>query len=136
MPASKDKKSAESNAKKPVSLRDKAKKSAEAKPKTRRVKQTVKQISRPVATVRNIGQKEYYLPLPDNKVGRFFNKKRHFIPRFFREAWQELKLVQWPNRKETTKLTTAVFIFAIAFGAIIAVVDFGLDKLFKELLLK
>jgi len=56
--------------------------------------------------------------------------------RYFRESWKELRNVTWPNRRETLKLTLAVFVFAIGFGLIISVVDFGLDKLFKELLLK
>ena len=65
--------------------------------------------------------------MPDNKVGRFLNKRRSFIPRYFKESWQELRKVTWPNRKETTKLTLAVFTFAIVFGLLVAIVEFGLD---------
>ncbi len=56
--------------------------------------------------------------------------------KFIRNAWRELKGVKWPNRKETTQLTIAVFIFATIFGVIIAVTDYGLDKIFKKVLLK
>src|SRR3989344_4326715 len=67
-------------------------------------------------------------------VGRFLLKiLRWLTPRYFVNSWRELKKVTWPNRKETWRLTAAVFIFAIVFGALIAVVDYGLDKIFKEL---
>lgn len=80
-------------------------------------------------------KREIYLPMPDNKVGRFLNKRRHFMPRYFSDAWGELKQVTWPTRKETWKLTLAVFMFAIIFGLLVALVDFGLDKLFKKVIL-
>lgn len=55
---------------------------------------------------------------------------------YVRSSWQELKDVTWPTRREGRRLTTAVIIFSVIFGALIAVVDFGLDKLFKQLLIK
>jgi len=55
---------------------------------------------------------------------------------YIRSSWQELKQVTWPTKREGRRLTTAVIIFSIIFGALIAVVDYGLDKLFKQLLLK
>ena len=84
----------------------------------------------------NFLSREYYLPLPDTRIGRFLNKKRHIFPLYFRESARELKQVSWPSRKETWKLTLAVFIFAIIFGLLAAVVDFGLDKLFRKVILK
>lgn len=81
-------------------------------------------------------KREYYLPLPDTKVGRFLNKRRYLLPAFIRDAGNELKQVTWPSRKETLKLTLAVFLFAIVFGLLIAVVDYGLDKLFRKVILK
>lgn len=61
---------------------------------------------------------------------------RFLVPRYFRNSWKELKFVTWPNWKQSRQLTFAVLIFAIVFGATIALVDFGLDKLFKSILLK
>lgn len=58
------------------------------------------------------------------------------VPRYFINSWRELRLVQWPNRRETRRLTLAVFIFAIVFGAMVAGVDKGLDELFKKVILK
>lgn len=80
--------------------------------------------------------KEYYMPMPDNRVGRFMNKRRSFIPKYFRDSWAELKLVTWPGRLETWRLTFAVFIFAILFGIFIGVIDKGLDTLFKDIILE
>lgn len=58
------------------------------------------------------------------------------VPRYIRSSFKELKQVTWPNRKESRALTRAVLIFAIVFGASIALVDFGLDKLFKLIFVK
>jgi preprotein translocase SecE subunit len=59
-----------------------------------------------------------------------------FFVGYFRGSWRELRLVTWPGRRESLRLTSAVLVFAVIFGAIVAGVDFGLDKLFKELILK
>lgn len=55
---------------------------------------------------------------------------------YIRSSWHELRYVTWPTRREGRRLTTAVIIFSVVFGALIAIVDYGLDKLFKQLLLK
>lgn len=55
---------------------------------------------------------------------------------YIRGSVEELRQVTWPTRREGRRLTTAVIIFSIIFGAMIAIVDFGLDKLFKQILLK
>ena len=120
----------------PVTVRQKAQAATDAPKKTRRVRKTVTSAGNIIRSGRNFGRREYYLPIPDTKVGRFLNKRRYFVPKFIREAWAELKLVTWPNRKETTKLTIAVFTFAIVFGILVAVTDYGLDQLFKRTVLK
>lgn len=123
--------------KKAETVRDKASKKTGVAPKPRRLHKAVTTAKRPLGAVKRIGKKEFHpVKLPDNKVGRFLTNNRRVTPSFFREAWAELRQVKWPNRKETAKLTIAVFIFAITFGVLIAVVDFGLDKLFHQLLLK
>lgn len=58
------------------------------------------------------------------------------VPGFLRNAWAEIRQVTWPGRKETARLTVAVLIFSVVFGAFIAALDFGLDKLFKEVILR
>lgn len=71
---------------------------------------------------------------PIRFVGRMLNKI--LLIDYFMLSWKELKLVTWPGRKETAQLTIAVFIFAIGFGVLIAIVDFGFSKLFQEVILK
>lgn len=58
------------------------------------------------------------------------------VPPYFRNSWKELRQVTWTKRRESFRLTAAVIVFAITFGAVVAVLDFGLDKVFKEVLLK
>jgi preprotein translocase subunit SecE len=58
------------------------------------------------------------------------------VPRYFRNSWRELRMVVWPSRRETRRLTSAVLIFAVIFGIMIAIVDYGLDKVFKKVILK
>ncbi len=71
---------------------------------------------------------------PVIKVLRLIGKV--VIPSYFRNSWKELKLVTWPSWQESRRLTFAVLIFAVIFGATIAVVDYGLDKVFRNVLLK
>jgi preprotein translocase SecE subunit len=54
----------------------------------------------------------------------------------FRASWRELRLVAWPNWRQSRQLTLAVLIFAVVFGAAIAGLDYGLQKVFKSILLK
>ena len=96
-----------------------------AKTKKRRLKAPVKKVSGPLGKAKNKVSKGV-----PSKIGR------KLVPKYFRNSWVELKQVTWPNRKQTIKLTFAVIAFATVFGIIIAVVDFFLDKLFRELLLK
>ncbi len=125
------------NKKKSTTMREKVEDSQIEKPsKSRKIKQTAGKVKKPFTSAKSIAKKEYYIPMPDNKAGKFLNKKRSFIPKYFKESWRELKMVQWPNRKETTKSTIAVIVFAVVFGLLITVVDFGLDKIFRELLLR
>jgi preprotein translocase SecE subunit len=121
--------------KKVQTLRQKAEEADKPK-KVRKLRETAASATKPVHKVAALGKKEYYLPLPKNKVGNFLNKRRSFIPKYFRESWQELRQVSWPNRKQTLQLTLAVFMFALVFAVLITTVDYGLDKLFKEVLLK
>lgn len=104
--------------------------------KPRRIKLAGKKLRRPFAAAAKIGKKEYYLPLPKNKIGNFLNKKRNLIPGFFKASYAELKLVSWPNAKTTINLSVAVFLFAFFFGLVVALADYGLDKLFKQLIIK
>ena len=87
-----------------------------------------------------------YIAKPFKIAGRPFAKLGRFrvfriigfilLPPYFRQSWKELKQVTWPTRRESWQLTSAVVIFSIIFGVVIALVDLGLDKVFKQVLLK
>lgn len=77
------------------------------------------------------------------KLGRVLGKfkvmrviGRILLPRYFRNSWKELRQVTWPGFKQSRQLTGAVILFAVIFGVVVALLDFGLDKVFKEVLLK
>jgi preprotein translocase SecE subunit len=61
---------------------------------------------------------------------------RILLPKYVRNSWKELRLVTWPNWNQSRQLTFAVLIFAVIFGASIALVDYGLDKAFRHILIK
>jgi preprotein translocase SecE subunit len=54
---------------------------------------------------------------------------------YFKGAWQELRMVRWPNRRATWGLTLAVILFSVFFAAIILGLDTLFQYLFKEILL-
>lgn len=58
------------------------------------------------------------------------------VPPYLRNSWKELRQVTWPKFRISVRLTFAVIAFAVVFGALVAVIDLGLDKVFKEVLLK
>ncbi len=53
---------------------------------------------------------------------------------FFEEAWQELKKVHWPSRKETYAATLVVIILVILVSVYLALVDLGLTKAIEALI--
>lgn len=57
-------------------------------------------------------------------------------PPYIRSSLVELKQVSWPTRLISRQLTSAVLIFAVVFGIVVAIVDYGLDKIFRNILLK
>jgi preprotein translocase SecE subunit len=84
-------------------------------------------------------------PWFDRQPFRFIGKILCFVgkilgrivwPRFVRESFGQLRQVEWPSFGETTRLTFAVLVFAIIFGVLITGVDYGLDKLFRAIILK
>lgn len=56
--------------------------------------------------------------------------------RYFKNSWNELRQVRWPNRSATWSLTLAVILFTAFFAVIILVLDAGFQYLFKEVILK
>lgn len=71
---------------------------------------------------------------PVRFVGRTLSKVLFLS--YFRESWKELRKVTWPNRKQTLQLSLAVFAFAFVFSVVVAITDYGLDKIFRKVLLQ
>jgi len=53
---------------------------------------------------------------------------------FFKEAWQELKKVYWPSRKETYAATLVVIVLVVLISIFLAVVDLGLTKAIQAII--
>lgn len=114
--------------------RAEAAQSKSGEPKTRHIRPVLSKTASPFKKVK----------LPENKATQVLRRifapiakvLKWLVPRYFVNAWREVRLVAWPSRKETWRLTSAVFIFAIVFGALVAAVDKGLDEVFKKLVLK
>lgn len=104
--------------------------------KPKRLSAVTKRLPRPTRRLK--------LHLPDNQVtaalrriGRVLRKIFGWLaPKYFANSWREVRKVTWPNRRETWRLTLAVLIFSVVFGALVSGVDKGLDELFKHFVLK
>lgn len=111
--------------KNPETFRERALKASEGKP-AKATKTAAKSRTKPA--------RRAHLPKPVAKVFSAIGKV--IVPVYLRNSWRELKLVTWPSWKQSRQLTFAVLVFAIVFGALVAVVDYGLDKVFRNILLK
>ena len=64
-------------------------------------------------------------------MGDWIGKLQDAIARlseFFQEAWQELKKVHWPSRKETYAATLVVIVVVVLISVYLALVDLALTK--------
>ncbi len=114
---------------KPDTVREATVKQEEAAAKPRKLHKTRRSVGAPF---RGIGWVFKKL----NRIKPFRILGFILVPPYFRSSWRELRQVTWPTLKMSRQLTTAVMIFAVIFGLMIAAVDFGLDKLFKQVLVK
>ncbi|HNS52252.1 MAG TPA: preprotein translocase subunit SecE [Anaerolineae bacterium] len=62
------------------------------------------------------------------------NLRDNRLVQYFRETWFELKKVSWPSRREGLNLTLMVIVVTTALSLILAVIDFGFEKLIGLLL--
>ena len=60
----------------------------------------------------------------------------HFIINYFKESWQELQKVQWPNREQTIQLSIAVIVFSAVFSIYSGALDYGYTQLLQRLITK
>lgn len=117
-----------------TSLRDRNLKAAAAKEKPHRIRKAASNAVKPVSKIGNALKTEFHV-LPQSEQPGFFTKSRRATPSYFVKSIAELKNVTWPGRKETWKLVFAVFAFALTIGVVIALLDFGLEKLFRQVIL-
>lgn len=119
--------------KNPETFRERAIKAADASDKpgrSTRLKQAGSKVTSPVLKPVGSATRRAAAFKPLALIGKVI------FPVYFRNSWRELRQVTWPNWNESRRLTSAVLIFAIIFGAIIAAVDYGLDKAFRDILLR
>jgi preprotein translocase SecE subunit len=126
--------------KNPESFRERALKASETSDKPKARTRAKKGIGRILAKIFGpIGRllKSIFKHQPFKFIGKVLAiVGRVLLPKYIRDSWKELKLVTWPNLRTSRQLTTAVLIFAIIFGVAIASIDWVLDKVFREILLK
>jgi preprotein translocase SecE subunit len=116
------------------SMRDSTAKSRKKAEKPKRIKKVAGAAKKPFKSVKKALSQEYHLIQP-KKQNKFLTKSRKLTPGYFRSSWAEMKLVTWPGRLLTWRLVFAVFVFALVLGTAIAVIDYGLEKLLREIIL-
>jgi preprotein translocase SecE subunit len=115
--------------KKNETVREKAEKATESSQQPRRLQTTRRRAGAPFRAAGRGGK----------KLGKFkpFRILGFIIvPPYFRNSWKELRQVTWPSFRVAIRLTFAVIAFAVVFGVLVAILDYGLDKLFKQVLIK
>ncbi len=115
--------------KKPETIREKAEKAVETSKQPRRLHTTKRRASAPFRVAGRLLGK-----LGKIKIFRIIGLI--LVPPYFRNSWRELRQVTWLKPKESFRLTYAVIAFAALFGTAVAILDYGLDKIFKQVLLK
>lgn len=53
------------------------------------------------------------------------------LGRYLRDSWRELRMVRWPNRKATWKMTLAVLIYCAIFIIFIVLLDLFFTFIFN-----
>ena len=123
-----DKPQAKRRVKNPETFRERALKATEAGDKPARisgVKRAGGKLAKPAAKPFKKASKLK----PFRIIGRIL------VPTYIRNSWRELKKVTWLKWQRSRELTTAVLIFAIIFGVIVAGIDWVLDRLFRDFIL-
>lgn len=130
--------------KKQQTVRQRAEKAAAPKREKRRiVKKSAGTIRKPFIllwkVIKKIARPFAFVLIPfKTKPARFIGRilAAVLLLRFFRDSWKELRQVTWPTARETYRMTVAVFMFALIFTVIVGIIDFGLDKVFREVFVK
>lgn len=114
-------------------MRERAATTTNQQVKPKRLQKTTAKAGAPFrAVTRLLGKLHIWKPF--KVAGRLIG--RIVLPMYIRNSLKELRLVTWPTRRQTLELTSAVIIFSVVFGLVVALFDFGLDKLFKQVILR
>jgi len=90
-----------------------------------------------ISSVRSFLTKEYHpVKLPDSKVSRVLTKRRVVTPSYFKNSVSEVRKVEWPSRRQALSLSLAVIVFSVVIAIFVQILDYGLGKLFNEVILK
>lgn len=136
MAGSKDSPKSSRKVKNPETFRERAVKASEQSDMPNRSRRLRTAAGRPArkgyAAAQRIGQNKFVqiIAWPFRLLGKIL------VPKYVRQSYQELRLVQWPNRHDTFRLTFAVLVFALIFALLVSGIDYVLDKIFREVLLK
>lgn len=123
--------------KSPETFRERAVKASENQDKPSRrgkIRSGVNRATTPVVRPIGKGLSRIFSFRPLRFIGRIVG--RILLPRYLRSSFAELRQVKWPKVRASRDLTFAVLAFAVAFGGVVAIVDYGLDKVFRQILLK
>jgi preprotein translocase SecE subunit len=91
------------------------------KQRGRRIRSTARRASSPLRRLAFLGK-------PFKFLGRL-------VPGFLKGAWHEIRLVTWPDARQTWRLTIAVFIFSVIFAAIVGALDYVIGEIFREVII-
>ena len=96
-----------------------------------------KRLKRVGASIKS-GANKVTRPVRESKVWKFLRRTilRSPFKGYFVKSWQELRLVEWPNRRKAWRLTLTVILFSAVFAVVTTSLDFAFEKLAKEIFLK
>lgn len=79
------------------------------------------------------------LTLPFRSSKRWQRARKSFLKSpfkgYFKDSYNELKQVEWPNRATSWKLTGTVIVFSAAFAVLTTLLDIGFEKIAKKIFL-
>jgi preprotein translocase SecE subunit len=123
--------------KKRETVRERANKSTKKAANTPRIRKIASSANKTRGKVGAVLTKEFTpIKTGESKVGKYLGKKKRVTPMYFVESFKELRKVSWPSRKTVAKLTIAVFLFSFFMATMVKALDYGFDKLFKNVILK
>lgn len=77
-------------------------------------------------------------PVRNTRTWKFLRRTilRSPFKGYFVNSWKELRQVTWPNRKTAWKLTFTVIMFSALFAVLTSSLDFGFERLAREIFLR